>query len=226
MDKPLAHSFSSLELFDGDFGCPKKYYHLKVAKDYKEEENEYSVSGTRDHKALEDAVKEGTPLPPHLAKHEDKVEVIRNSGMIIKPEEELAITRDLGVTEWWAQDVFLRVKADVALYSGTTAAVLDWKTGTRKPKSFQLELGALTQMIHYPEIKSTEAAFLWLKDDAADKYKYTREKDFDRIKDKLMAKVQKVEDTAADGVWQAKPSKWKCKSCPVRHDCSYSMARY
>lgn len=220
----LAHSFSSLELFGGDFGCPKKYYHLRVAKTHKDQGGIESIAGDRDHKGIEDRLAKGTALPDHLKKHEKTIETILNSGVEVKAEQELAITRELIPCDWWHQDVFLRVKADVGLYTETTAGLLDWKTGKRRPKPFQLELGALAQWIHYPKIKSTRAAFLWLKDDATDNYLYTKEDDYDRILSKLKVKADKIEDTAAEGVWQAKPSRFKCKYCPVKLDCSYSMA--
>ena len=208
-------------MFDG---CPKRFYHLRVAKDFKPEDSEASLAGTRDHKALEDRLREGTPLPPHLAKHEDKCTTILSSGMEVIPEQELAITKEFKPCDWWHPDVFLRVKADVALYSATTAAALDWKTGKRRPKPFQLELAALTQFTSYPTLTSTRAAFLWLRENASDNYTYKRDKDYARIQDKLMTKVEKVEDTLADGVWQAKPGH-HCNWCEVRNHCSYSQAR-
>jgi hypothetical protein len=203
--------------------CPKRFHALRVAKTHKAEDNEASLDGTRKHKSLEDRLKDGTPLPPELAKHEDKCVAILNSGMTVKPEEELAITRSLEPCDWWHKDVFLRVKADVSLYGKSKAALMDWKTGKRKPKPFQLELGALTQFIHYPEIKSTRAAFLWLKDDVSDTETYTREDDYDRILVDLHKKVDRVEAALDDDVWPAKPS-WLCNYCELKDECSYSQA--
>lgn len=221
MDPKLVHSFSSLEMFDG---CPKRFYHLRVAKDYKPEDSEASLAGTRDHKAFEDRINLGTELPDYLKKHEGKVELLLNSGYEVTAEKEFAITRNFEPCEnWWHPDVFLRVKADVVVRGETRAAVLDWKTGKRRPKPFQLELAAMTMLTSYPMMKSTEAAFLWLREESADKYKYTRD-DLDRIKTKLMTKVEKIEETAADGVWQAKPG-YHCNWCEVKNDCSYSQAR-
>lgn len=220
MIPPLAHSFSSLELFDS---CPKRFYHLKVAKDIKED-SAASDDGTRQHKALEDRIKEGTPLPEHMAKHEKKVDLLLNSGFEVKTEQELAVTKELVPCDWWHQDVFLRVKADVALYSGTTAALLDWKTGKRRPKPFQLELGALAQFTHYPEVKSTKAAFLWLKDDDTDRYEYTREEDYDRILNKLHTKTARVEAAVEEDVWQAKPG-YHCNWCGAKDFCASSQAK-
>jgi len=219
--KQLAHSFSSLEMFEA---CPKRFYHLRVAKDVKPEDSAASEAGTRDHEALEHCIKDGTPLPPHLQKHEQKVRLIRESGYEVVAEQELAINKELEPCEWWHPDVLLRVKADVALYTGTRAAVLDWKTGKRRPKPFQLELGAMAQWIHFPKIKSTEAAFLWLKEDASDKYSYTREEDYERILAKFTRKVDKVEEVAAEGVWQAKPG-YHCNWCEAKNICSYSQAK-
>lgn len=204
--------------------CPKRFYELRVAKNYKPEDSDASIDGTRKHKSLEDRLRDGTPLPPELAKHEDKCVTILNSGLTVKPEEELAFTKDLQPCDWWHKDVFLRVKADVALYGKTRAALMDWKTGKRKPKSFQLELGALSQFVHYPEIKSTKAAFLWLKDDVSDSYEFIRDRDATRILEKLHTKVNRIEEAAAEGVWQAKPG-FHCNWCEAKNDCSYSQAK-
>jgi len=53
-------SYSSLSLFQQ---CPRKYYRLRVAKDIKEGETEALIYGKEVHKAAEDYVKDGTPIP-------------------------------------------------------------------------------------------------------------------------------------------------------------------
>lgn len=217
----LQHSFSSLELFER---CPKQYHHVRILKDVKDEDNEYSLAGTRDHKAFEDRLTTGLSLPPHLAQHEDKCQVILNSGATVKAEEELAIDRNLKPCGWWDKDVLLRVKADVCIYKGKTSALFDWKTGKRRPKPFQLELGALAQMTYYPEIEHTHAAFIWLKENSSDKYNFSRTEDQPRILEKFQSKVERVERAADEGVWQAKPS-FMCNYCPAKKICSYSQAR-
>lgn len=220
MAQQVAHSFSGFELFET---CPKRYYHLKVAKDLKEEDGTASAAGTRDHSYFEHRLKDGTPLPPHLLRHEDKLSIIANSGFIVRPEEEFAINKRLEPVGWWDKDVFLRVKADVGLYGKRTAGLLDWKTGKRRPKNFQLELGALTQFIHYPEIKSTKAAFLWLRDDTADFVSLDRDDDYDRILNKLMTKADRIDEAVDEGVWQAKPG-YHCNWCGLKDTCVSSRA--
>ena len=53
-------SYSSLKEFTN---CPKQYYHLKVKQDYVKKATEQMLYGTEVHKALEDYVRDGTPLP-------------------------------------------------------------------------------------------------------------------------------------------------------------------
>lgn len=204
--------------------CPKQFYHRHVKKDLIEEETEASLAGTRDHKSLEDRLNIGTPLPPHLKKHEEKCEIILGSGLVVKAEQELAINKELEPCSWWDDDVLLRVKADVALYGEERAAFLDWKTGKRTPKNFQLELGALTQWIHYPKMKSTTAAFLWLRDDATDRVTYTRKDDMNRILTKAFEKADRIEEAVQEDVWQAKPG-YHCNWCGMKDTCTSSQAR-
>lgn len=217
----LAHSFSRLDMFDT---CPKRYNAIVVEKTHKSEDSEASLAGTRDHKFLENRLLSGTALPPHLVRAESVCDAISNSGLIVKAEQEFALSKELEKRSWWDKDVYLRVKSDVALYSETTAAVLDWKTGKRRPKPFQLELAALTQFVNYPTIKSTKAAFLWLKEDATDVYEYTREKDYPRILDKLTTKTERIEEALDEGVWQAKPG-FHCNWCELKDTCTSSQAR-
>jgi Protein of unknown function (DUF2800). len=58
-----AWSYSSIKTFDQ---CPKKYYHLKVAKDVKDIPGEAALYGTAVHEAAEHFVKDGTPIPEKL----------------------------------------------------------------------------------------------------------------------------------------------------------------
>ena len=53
-------SYSSLDLFQQ---CPHKYYRLKVKKDIKEPVSEHLVYGLDMHKAAEEYIKEGKPIP-------------------------------------------------------------------------------------------------------------------------------------------------------------------
>ena len=65
--KPFAWSFSALDSFET---CPKRFWHLSIAKDVKEEENEAMRYGSYAHKQFELRLKNSTPLPIDLKHHE------------------------------------------------------------------------------------------------------------------------------------------------------------
>ena len=64
MTKPPVWSYSSITLFDQ---CPKKYYHLRVAKDIKEPESDAMLYGTAVHEAAEQYIRDDIPLPEKFA---------------------------------------------------------------------------------------------------------------------------------------------------------------
>src|SRR5574340_548865 len=55
-----AWSYSSIKTFEQ---CPKKYFHLKVAKDVKDEPGEAAEYGTAVHLAAEEFIRDGKPVP-------------------------------------------------------------------------------------------------------------------------------------------------------------------
>ena len=54
-------SYSRLKSFEQ---CPKQFYHLKVVKDYEEKQSSAMFYGNEFHKAAENYIKIGEPLPP------------------------------------------------------------------------------------------------------------------------------------------------------------------
>jgi hypothetical protein len=75
MTKPITWSYSSLALYQQ---CPKKYYHLKVAKDIKEELGEAIVFGNEIHKIAELYVSKGQPIPEKHISIEPALKVLKD----------------------------------------------------------------------------------------------------------------------------------------------------
>jgi len=71
----LKWSYSSLGLFQQ---CPRKYYHLRVAKDIKEPETEAILYGKRVHEAAEFYIGKGTPLPPPFEQFKEVLDMLKN----------------------------------------------------------------------------------------------------------------------------------------------------
>ncbi len=129
----VAWSYSRLKSFED---CPKKFYHLNIARDVKEQPSEAMTAGANDHKHLESRIREGKPLPSHLASMEPVCAAFgaaRERGMELLTEQQWAFTRDFQPTDWFSKSVWVRVILDVAAVSKKNALVADWKTGRRDP---------------------------------------------------------------------------------------------
>ena len=64
VSKAPSWSYSSISMFDQ---CPKKYYHLRVAKDISEPPSEAMLYGTSVHLAAEKYIRDGEPIPKKYA---------------------------------------------------------------------------------------------------------------------------------------------------------------
>ena len=83
-----AWSYSSITLFDQ---CPKKYYHLRVAKDIKEPESDAMNYGKDLHLAAEEYIRDGKPLPEkyiYIKELLDKLNLIKGEKLC---ENKLAV---------------------------------------------------------------------------------------------------------------------------------------
>ena len=68
-------SFSKIKSFEQ---CPKKFYHLKVSKDYKEPETDAMLYGTAVHLAAEEYIRDGTPLPEKYGYCKDVLDTLND----------------------------------------------------------------------------------------------------------------------------------------------------
>ena len=214
----LSHSYSSLKLYEN---CPYRYYHQRIAKTVVDKGGEASQHGERVHKHLEDRLRDKVDLPQELKHIEPLVNSFENlsAGGDIFAELEMTLTKDLTPTSWWGEDAWMRSKLDVYIVKNNKSVVADWKTGKRRPDFFQLELFALQVFAHYQEVQSVTSSFVWIKDMAMDKQTFTRN-DTPRLWDKVLGKVQRIEQSVTYENWPAKPS-GLCMYCPCRNFCEY-----
>jgi len=159
-------SFSNLKAYEQ---CPKRYWHLKVQKDYREAESEVLLHGKAVHRALELRLSKREPLPLHLRHLEDLCSSIadmdsggRSSDASVTTEVRLAINREFKPVAFFANDVWCRAVLDaVVTKGGAKALVIDWKTGARVDEDFtQLEVASAI-LLHTME-ELDEATFRYI----------------------------------------------------------------
>lgn len=211
MAKPFAWSFSALTEFEN---CPKKYYHLKVAKDVKDEDTQWSGEGKQVHDALFRRVIQGTPLPLGLRVYEDVAQRFAVADGDKHGEIKLALTREFKPTEFFAHDVYIRAIIDLLIVRDKHAIIIDWKTGKVKDDFTQIDMSAAVLSQYMPEVETFTAAYVWLKAKNVSQHTLTR-KELTGIWGDLIPRASKVESALATTSFPAKPS-GLCKYCPVK----------
>lgn len=156
----FAFSFSTVDMYKT---CPKKYYHLKVLKDFKDSDSSFSGEGKEIHDALYQRVVKGTPLPLPLRHMEPMASRFAEKEGEKHGELQLALNRDFEPCDWFAKDTYVRTIIDLLIINGTHALIVDWKTGKVRPKPEQLKLSAAVLARQMPELKTFTLAFVWVK---------------------------------------------------------------
>ena len=224
MEKP-AWSFSSIKSFDQ---CPKKYYHLKVVKDYEEPTSHAMTYGSEFHTAAEHYIN-GTDatLDPRFAFAQDMLDRLNAMEGEKLCEYKMGLTSALEPCGFFDSNVWWRGVADLTILDRKTrtAKVVDYKTGksARYADRGQLELMALATFKHFPEIRKVKGGLLFVICNAFIKDTYTIDQESDLWKKWLIeyAKLQKAYDV---DVWNARPT-GLCKAHCVVTECPHNGRR-
>lgn len=209
--KAFSWSYSRLKNFES---CPKRHWHLDIARDIKEEEGEALIWGNVVHKALAERVQQGKPLPKPMDQYEKWAERILTGGGNILVEQKLAITKEFGATSWFGDDAWYRGIGDVIKIVGPVALIVDYKTGKILEDGSQLALMAACVFAHHPDVKKVRSEFVWLKEDA------TTRADFDRdgmakIWRDLWPRIEALEHAHKTITFPPKPGALCKRWCPV-----------
>lgn len=210
--KSFAWSYSKLKNFES---CPKRSWHLDIAKDVKDEESEHIAYGNAVHKALAARIgDERTALPEPFKGLEKWAERVLKSDGKIYVEQQLAITSDFGQTTWFGSDAWYRGIADVIKIVGPVALAMDWKTGKVLEDGVQLALMAQCVFAHFPEVQKIRTEFIWLKEDATTRADFTRE-DMVKVWAGVLPRVKMLEEAHKMTTFPPKPGNLCRKWCPV-----------
>lgn len=211
MTTSVKWSYSSLALYKQ---CPKKYFHLRVAKDFKEPETEALSYGTKVHEAAEFYIRDGKPIPPEFSYMQGLLDRLNNLPGEKLCEYKMGLSRDLSPVGFFDKDVWWRGIADLVVLDNDRAFLVDYKTGksSRYADTKQLEILSLALFKHFPQLKKVKAGLLFVVAQDFVKVDYENQP---------QAWVRWLEDTGqmeasyeAD-VWNAKPN-FTCRNyCAV-----------
>lgn len=211
--KNYAWSFSALNNFET---CPKKFWHLRVQKDVKEEEGPAIQYGKKVHKAFELYVSRGKKLPTEFQHMEPYVERFRTVHHMAKVEQQLAINADFQPTGWFDKDVWCRAVIDLAVIGDKTALLVDYKTGKMKDDGFtQLKLAAAIFMLHFSTVETVQVAYLWTENSGKLSKDSFHRSEMAEMWNDLLPRVNAFREAHQRDNFPAKPSGLCRNWCPV-----------
>jgi hypothetical protein len=220
-----AWSYSSLKTFQQ---CPKKYYHIKVAKDVKDEGSEATIYGKELHKAAEDYIKDGTPIPPQFAFIQETVDALKKIPGEKHTEIELGVSNKggrLNPCGFYDKDAWYRGIADLLIVNGDEGYLVDYKSSKNAKYADlkQLDLLAGAVFAHFPELKTLKSALIFVvsnefvnkEHSSMHKMAYFEHVRFD---------LERLETALKTGVWNAVAGPL-CGWCPVKTCHNYKERR-
>jgi hypothetical protein len=214
--KPFAWSISRLSAYEL---CPKRHHEVDLKKTFEETPGPEREFGTRVHKALEEACRDGKPLPPDLRPYQDIVDKVLGLPGHKTYEQRMGIDRHFQPCGFFDPEVWLRVVADVLVVSfdGDRAAVVDYKTGKIKPDMSQLKLNAAVIFATYPRVFHVDVAYWWVaQGKKLTRATYSRVDDLASIWNEFLNRVNAYESAYVEDRFPATPSGICKRWCPVR----------
>jgi hypothetical protein len=215
---PIKWSFSSLKLFDN---CPKKYYEIRIAKNFEDSPGEAALYGTELHTAAEEYVRDGKPLPKGFSFMQSQLDKLIEIDGEKLCEYEMALKADLSPCAFDDPEYFCRGIADLVVLNRDKkkAFIVDYKSGkSRYADTSQLALMAFMLFKHFPEIDTVKAGLLFTVEQSFIKAKYERE-GMKELPSRFVESLDKLTNAMRYGVFNPKSS-GLCGFCPVE-SCAY-----
>ena len=213
-------SYSSLKEYTT---CPKQYFHLKVAKDFTKKITKQMSYGSEVHTALENYVKDGTPLAKNYERFRPSLDALLEIEGTRYPEHKMALDADKNPCNFDDEKRWVRGIADLLIIDGESAYIVDYKTGSNKyPDTKQLKLMALMAYVHFPDIVRIKAGLLFITRNAFVSEEYQRNQ-VNRLWEEFTPSLERLKLAYENNLWPATPNSL-CGWCPVE-TCKFHKER-
>lgn len=211
----LVWSYSSLKTFEQ---CPKKYYHLKVAKDVIDTPHEAALYGSSVHKAAEEHIRDGKPMPKKYSYMEPILDALKKIPGDRYCELELGLTKDLQACPFKAPGVWWHGIVDLLIVDAPKgiAHMVDYKTSksARYADVKQLDLMATAVFAHFPAVRKIKSALLFVvSNEFVRKEHHTNNRQ--EYIDGVLPVVNRLEKSLEHDVWNPVRGPL-CRFCPVK----------
>ena len=221
MSKAAPWSFSRIKAFEQ---CPKQFYHEKVLKQYPFIQTDAMIYGNQFHKACEDYIGKGEPIPERFMYIKDALDKLNQRKGVKICEQRLGVTANLEPCSFGARNVWFRGIVDLAILDEDSGIgwIIDYKTGksAKYADKGQLELMALAIFAHYPKITSIRAGLLFVVANKLVKETY-EVADRANLWEKWASNYATMEKAFEADVWNPRPSGLCKRHCPVT-ECAHN----
>jgi hypothetical protein len=210
-----AWSYSSIKTFEQ---CPKKYFHLKVAKDVKDDPGEAAEYGTAVHLAAEEYIRDGKPIPEKFSFMRSVLEPLAAKQGDKHCEMRLGVAKtDTGFEPcgFFDKNVWYRGIVDLLIVNGNKGWMVDYKTGknAKYADMKQLDLMAAALFIKYPELDTIKSGLAYVVSNEFPKKTHKR-KYLDRYMAVFDNQLDRLEAAMENGIWKPQSGPL-CGWCPV-----------
>ena len=218
--KPKAWSYSALNSF---LTCPRQYYEMSVAKNYPYVQGPEAKWGDRVHKLIEDHVRNKSKLQNtdelNAGMKSTVLDILNRldrMGCEYVAEGKSSLNHKLKPCGYFDKDTWVRCILDLLAFhpNGTTATIIDWKTGKVRPDDKQLKLFALMVFYQYPNITMVDAQFAWLSHDHSTVKVFKREQ-IGQLWGEFLPDLKRFREAFLTDDWPAKKSGLCQKWCDV-----------
>ena len=219
--RPFAWSWSRLKNYRT---CPKRHWHLDLAKDIREEEGEALKWGHEVHEAMALRISKGKELPEVMQRYEAwpaRIAGLASNSVEVLVENKMAMDKDFRASSFFDNGTWFRgvVDAMAINHADKVATAFDWKTGKVEPDFEQLGLFAQLIFAKYPEIDTVGAIYVWLGHDTHTLKTYRRDEMID-LWNGLWPEIKVLEEAHRTTTYPPKPSGLCKRYCPVE-TCPY-----
>jgi len=215
-------SYSSLKTFQQ---CPKKYFHIKVAKDVVDRPHESALYGSAVHKSAEDHVADGVPIPAKYDYMIPTIEALKKIPGEKFCEIKLGVTEKLEACDYSAPDAWWHGIVDLLIVDEDSgiAHMVDYKTSknAKYADTKQLDYMAAAVFAKFPEIKVIKSALLFVVSNEFVKKKHVAENK-ELYMNSAMFDLNRLKSAFNNGVWNPVTGPL-CRFCPVK-SCEHNRS--
>lgn len=212
MARPMySWSYSALNMYEN---CPRKYWAVKIKK--VNDNNKFNMQGDVEHKAIENFLKHGDPLPQSMQSMAPLLQAVKAAPGELYVEKKLTLDDQLVPCLWNDWDkAWVRGAGDLIKVNGSLATYLDWKSGKAKGDDDvvdQVETTAALLFRHFPAVQTLKAGVYFYRFDRMARHTVTAN-DAPRIWNGLYARLQPITESYQTDNWPMKPNPL-CAYCP------------